>query len=127
MLNSYDKFKWSIMALAQEPNTQIGLFPPNSYIGEEIILEYDEAVGENLEKLNLNSLNSDQLHAIKLLDQFILDHSGENFEDLWLNNENLISKEWEIIRTLAKNFIDAMGWQLDVPKQLYDQVINLNK
>ncbi|WP_335954903.1 hypothetical protein [Acinetobacter guillouiae] len=127
MLNFYDRFKWSIMALAQKPEIQVSLFPHGSYIGEEIILEYDEAVGANLEKINSNGLSSTQLHAIKQLDQYILDHCGNDFEDLWLNNENLTSKEWEIIRILAKNIIEVMNWELEVPKELYDHVIYTNK
>lgn len=127
MLNLNDKFNWSIMALAQQSEVQFSLLPPGSYVGEEIILEYDEAVGEDLKNLNLNNFSLAQVNAIKELDQYILDHSGKNFEHLWLNNDNLNSEEWEKIRILAKNIILLMNWKLSVPKKLYDQVLYLSK
>ena len=48
----FDKFKWSLMALASSSCVQKNLLPENSMVGEEIVLEYEEAVGENLERIH---------------------------------------------------------------------------
>ena len=68
----FDKFKWSLMALASSSCVQKNLFPENSMVGEEIVLEYEEAVGENLERIH-EYIDIEPTRVFRR--QFILSHA----------------------------------------------------
>ncbi|KPN71559.1 hypothetical protein [Neisseria sp. 83E34] len=123
-----DKLKWSLMALSQDPETQKSLLPVNSAVGEEIILEYEAAVGVDFEKINtLIICTKEQLYCLQKLDHYLLNLCEQKGEDLWLNNSELYGQEWQDIRRLARGVLEAFGWSLEIPKPLYDRVVDINE
>ena len=124
----FDKFKWSLMALASSSCVQKNLFPENSMVGEEIVLEYEEAVGENLERIHeYIDITEKQLVLLRDLDAYISGKSGEKYAYLWLENSSLDDSEWQEIRSLAMGVILAIHWEMETPKALYSEVINVNE
>ena len=124
----FDKFKWSLMALASSSCVQKNLLPENSMVGEEIVLEYEEAVGENLERIHeYIDITEKQLVLLRDLDAYISGKSGEKYADLWLENSSLDDSEWQEIRSLAMGVILAFHWEMETPKALYSEVINVNE
>lgn len=124
----FDKFKWSLMALASSSCVQKNLFPENSMVGEEIVLEYEEAVGENLERIHeYIDITEKQLVLLRNLDAYISSKSGEKYVYLWFENKSLDDFEWQEIRRLAMAVILAFHWKMEIPKTLYSEVINVNE
>jgi hypothetical protein len=124
----FDKFKWSLMALASSSCVQKNLLPENSMVGEEIVLEYEEAVGENLERIHeYIDITEKQLVLLRDLDAYISGKSGEKYAYLWLENSSLDDSEWQEIRSLAMGVILAFHWEMETPKALYSEVINVNE
>ena len=124
----FDKFKWSLMALASSSCVQKNLLPDNSMVGEEIVLEYEEAVGENLERIHeYIDITEKQLVLLRDLDAYISGKSGEKYAYLWLENSSLDDSEWQEIRSLAMGVILAFHWEMETPKALYSEVINVNE
>ena len=124
----FDKFKWSLMALASSSCVQKNLLPENSMVGEEIVLEYEEAVGENLERIHeYIDITEKQLVLLRDLDAYISGKSGEEYAYLWLENSSLDDSEWQEIRSLAMGVILAFHWEMETPKALYSEVINVNE
>ena len=124
----FDKFKWSLMALASSSCVQKNLLPENSMVGEEIVLEYEEAVGENLERIHeYIDITEKQLVLLRDLDAYISGKSGEKYAYLWLENSGLDDSEWQEIRSLAMGVILAFHWEMETPKALYSEVINVNE
>ena len=124
----FDKFKWSLMALASSSCVQKNLFPENSMVVEEIVLEYEEAVGENLERIHeYIDITEKQLVLLRDLDAYISGKSGEKYAYLWLENSSLDDSEWQEIRSLAMGVILAFHWEMETPKALYSEVINVNE
>lgn len=119
-----DKLKWSLRALSHDPEIQKSLFPPNSIIREEIIMEYEEAVGMDFERINtIIGCTQEQFCSLKKLDDYLLELYREKGESVWLNNSELYSAEWDNIRVLARKALNAFGWSLDIPNPLYSKVI----
>ena len=109
----FDKFKWSLMALASSSCVQKNLLPENSMVGEEIVLEYEEAVGENLERIHeYIDITEKQLVLLRDLDAYISGKSGEKYAYLWLENSSLDDSEWQEIRSLAMGVILAFHWEM---------------
>ena len=124
----FDKFKWSLMALSSSSCVQKNLLPENSMVGEEIVLEYEEAVGENLERIHeYIDITEKQLVLLRDLDAYISGKSGEKYAYLWLENSSLDDSEWQEIRSLAMGVILAFHWEMEIPKALYSEVINVNE
>lgn len=124
----FDKFKWSLMALASSSCVQKNLLPENSMVGEEIVLEYEEAVGENLERIHeYIDITEKQLVLLRDLDAYISGKSGEKYAYLWLENSSLDDSEWQEIRSLAMGVILAFHWEMETPEALYSEVINVNE
>ena len=124
----FDKFKWSLMALASSSCVQKNLLPENSMVGEEIVLEYEEAVGENLERIHeYIDITEKKLVLLRDLDAYISGKSGEKYAYLWLENSSLDDSEWQEIRSLAMGVILAFHWEMEIPKALYSEVINVNE
>ena len=124
----FDKFKWSLMALASSSCVQKNLLPENSMVVEEIVLEYEEAVGENLERIHeYIDITEKQLVLLRDLDAYISGKSGEKYAYLWLENSSLDDSEWQEIRSLAMGVILAFHWEMETPKALYSEVINVNE
>lgn len=118
----YEKLKWSILALAQSPEIQKQLVSSEGMTGEEIILEFSDAIDEYYHS-NPNSQNR-QFILLKELDEYILSKSGNDYEHLWLDEKYLTCHEWETIRLMAKKIAMEFDWDIVCPSPLYSIIIS---
>jgi hypothetical protein len=115
-----ERFKWSILALAQTADVQLALFPAFLPAGEELALSFEQGLGE----VDRESMTRSQKAALLSLDQLILSLSGESHADFWFEEEALRRDErWAEIRLLAKAVAAAFGWQVERPQPSPDLYI----
>jgi len=101
------------MALASSAEVQDSLYPDFVAKGDELVLDYDEALNEYDIKLQLNE---DQMVSLSNLEAYLEEHSGSEFEEMYCNSGSLYNDpRWEEIRVLAREFIESMGWQYQAP------------
>ena len=110
-----ESFKNTIMALASAAVVQDSLYPDYVAKGDELVLDYDEA----LKEIDIPSkLSKEQKSALNSLEKYLEEHSGEGFEEMYCETSSLyIDSRWDQIRKLALEFIKSMGWQYEVPNK----------
>lgn len=103
------------MALASAAVVQDSLYPDYVAKGDELVLDYDEA----LKEIDIPSkLSKEQKSALNSLEKYLEEHSGEGFEEMYCETSSLyIDSRWDQIRKLALEFIKSMGWQYEVPNK----------
>ena len=105
-----DRFKWSILALAQHADVQQALFPDFVPAGDELALNFEEA----LATIDRQGMAERQRSALDALDQKILSLSGQGNADFWLLPERLQhDDEWNAIRLLARAVAEAFSWEIE--------------
>ena len=108
------EFKRTIMALASEPEIQDKLFPDFACKGDELVLEFDKAYRSIKEDVELSEAQKAELSQ---LDKFLEEHSGKNFENLYIDNSAIFSEPfWADVRIIAKKIITVMNWAYEEPK-----------
>jgi hypothetical protein len=110
-----EKFKNAIMTLASSAKVQDSLYPDFVAKGDELVLDYDDALRE----VDIKSkLNTKQKTALNKLDAYLTEHSGEEYEEMYCDSASLYTdSRWEQIRELATTFIASMGWQYELPSK----------
>ena len=107
-----EQLQRAIVALAQPADVQLGLFPDGVCKGDELALDFEEALPSLWDK----DISAEQQAAISALDVLILAMSGEKNVDFWTDQALLRSHpKWEEIRGSAKACAIAFGWNLQPP------------
>lgn len=103
------------MALASSAEIQDSLYPDSVAKGDELVLDYDEA----LKEIDLQAkLNEAQKAALNKLESYLNEHSGKDYEEMYCDTTSLYNdSRWEQIRRLAMEFIVSMGWQHELPSK----------
>ena len=111
------------MALASSAEVQDSLYPDFVAKGDELVLDFDEA----LNKVDIQSeLNEVQKIALHKLDAYLERNAGVGFEEMYCDTASLYKdSRWEQIRILAKEFIETMGWPYEKPRK--NNAIYVNK
>lgn len=103
----------TLMALAAPAEVQDWLYPDFTAKGDELVLEYSQALGESD---IVGTLTSSQLDALKNLEQFLTTHSGKDYVEMYCETNSLYTDpRWEKIREYARRLIAKMGWQYEHP------------
>lgn len=107
------ELKRVIYALASSPEVQVDLYPDFVCKGDELILDFDEAYARGE---SISSLSNSQRIEFEKLDKFIESHSGEQFQKLYTDQNQLFSNQfWKQVREMAIKCIEVMGWEYRVP------------
>lgn len=100
----------AIQALAQPADVQRALFPDFVVVGDELAIEFDEA---------LKGFRSDgpvlalaQTEAIRALDVYLEALSGPAHLDFW---DDPSDRRWERARGLAASILVAFNWPHECP------------
>lgn len=107
-----ENLKWVLQALSCPAKIQISLFPEFVYVADELALCWEELYEENL---NIEDFSPEVQKAFIDFDEFILSISGKENEHLWTNEALSNTIEWAKIRTLAKNALEELGWEVAEP------------
>lgn len=108
------ELKRCVQALAQPAAVQRTLYPSFVIVGDELVLELDDALrGWRSEK---HGATPQQFDALMKLDAYIESLSGPPNEDFWLDPLELErDPRWDEIRSLASGALAAFGWAAEVP------------
>jgi len=102
------------------PDDQATLFPDFVCLGDELVIEFDEAY----EPFKTDeAISIQQSSALADLDSFLEEHSGEQFERLYLSADGLREPEWNDIRSFAEKVLVTFNWPKVVPPSKSDHVI----
>lgn len=115
-LDELRRFEWSVRALAQPADLQLQLYPSFVCHADELALEFEEHYALVL-ALPEDTMSLEQRSAIAGLDEFLSSMSGERNADLWTEHGLRYAAEWNRVRALARDILQAMGWP-DVPPPL---------
>ena len=100
------------MALASPAEVQQRLFPDFACKGDELVVEFGEALVE----AEGQTLPPGAASALQALDAWLTRCSGEAYADHYLDNDALdTSPLWIEIRVLAARVVEAMGWVYERP------------
>jgi hypothetical protein len=114
MNNPEIEFKRATLALAADAETQIGLFPPFVCFGDELVLDWDDALQRVRGGCGL--FEAEATEAIANLDRVITAFSGAHNASLFCDPEALREDpRWNEIRGLAVTVCHACGWELVPP------------
>lgn len=99
-----------IQALAQPADRQRALFPDFAVAGDELAIEFDEALKDFQNHKSAPSLV--QVDAIHELDGYLEALSGPQHSNFW---DDLGDRRWERVRTLAASILAAFEWPNECP------------
>jgi hypothetical protein len=100
----------AIQALAQPADVQRALFPEFAAAGDELAIEFDEALKDFESHGTAPSLV--QAEAIRELDVYLEALSGPAHSDFW---DDLGDCRWERVRSLAASILVAFDWSNERP------------
>ena len=105
-----------VQALAQPAQAQLGLFPSFVLAGEEMALEFDDALRAFQEAAM--PATEDQATCLTDLDRYLDQLSTPANEEFWLEPSSLCSDpRWEKVRELARAVLLAFGWPNETPRR----------
>ncbi len=113
-MSSDSEFKRCLQALAQPAEVQRALFPEFAAVGDELALEFDDAL--RVFRAQFPNVRPEQTNAVDALDQYLEICSKNQTETFWCDNDQLGSAaEWQHLRTLAARALSTFGWDSDPP------------
>lgn len=119
-----DRFKWSILALAQSASVQIGLFPDFVCVGDELALNFENGLLE----VDSSNFTENQRTAVSELDQLLLSLSGDDGTGFWFDKSALNSdSRWNDLRASARKAAEAFDWPIVPPSPSDDIYIGAEK
>jgi hypothetical protein len=103
-----NKLQRAIIALAQQAEVQLSLFPDFVCKADELALDFEdglyEMVGHEAE------FTEQQKSAVTALDALITSMSGQANTDFWTDDALRTNPTWEQIRALARIAAATFGW-----------------
>ena len=101
------ELKRTLQALGMPADVRVSLFPDLAAVGDELVLEWEDARQLALAHIELSR---EQTDAMGLLDEYVEALSGKHM-DFWLDRESLFQDaRWQDIRVLAKKTLYAFRW-----------------
>ncbi len=121
MSDALNDFKRSIQALALPGQVQLSLLPDGIAKGDELMIDFEQSLREARQYLE-EAATPRQLQTIKAVDDYADSISGMQNEELWFDENTLISdSRWQKVRDLADDVLSAFGWE-NVPPPMGDRV-----
>ncbi|MEG3145590.1 hypothetical protein U1839_13090 [Sphingomonas sp. RT2P30] len=109
-----DRLQWSILALAQPAEVQVTLIPEPFPKGEELALNFDQAMHDLRD--SSRDISAEERVALDALDELMTSLSGRHNADFWLDDRALhVDPRWEDIRLSARKAIKVFGWDFVAP------------
>lgn len=103
-----------VQALAQPGAIQMSLFPDFACVGDELALEFEDAMRTFWE--TQATLSPSEAASLSALDTYLNELSGPQNEEFWTDISLLESDvRWERVRVLARAVRGTFGWPDEVP------------
>lgn len=100
----------SLLLLASDYEVQVSLFPEFVHIPDEIVLAFDEV----FLVLDKSSLEPELLSMLNRIDEYTAKMSED--KSLWSLDKLRNSREWEDLRSMAKEVLDFLGIKQRKPR-----------
>lgn len=114
MDRTLEELQRTIRALAQPFEVQVTLFPDFVVLGDELVMEFGDAV-DACRRAGV-AWSALQEQSLCELNEFIDSVSGDQFLELWFERERMrTDARWTRMRFLAAAVLDAFGWKNEVP------------
>jgi hypothetical protein len=104
-----DELKHAVQALAQDADTQHGMFPSFVLPADQMAVDF-ECAYERTKKSCINGWSYVQVQALKELDLLLAGLSGDRPE-IWIDEGCLDHPQWARIRVKAQEVLTAFGWE----------------
>jgi hypothetical protein len=109
------EFRRATLGLAADAKAQIALFPPFVCFGDELVLDWGEAL-RMIRETRVARFPAEAESAISKLDQTIDAHSGKQNERMFSDPAALSDDpRWDDIRSQAAIVCSACGWKIEPP------------
>ena len=118
-----ERMQWFTQAIAQQPSTQIELFPEFVEVADELALGWEEAHRE-LQSIQAQ-LTPAQFKAIEDLDDYLAYISGKANLSQWTVEALTTSSEWQLLRNLAGKILEQMNWPKTPPPHSNELYVRL--
>ncbi|WP_202984318.1 hypothetical protein [Snodgrassella sp. ESL0253] len=116
-MKKLNKLKWLTQVIALPCEIQKSLFPDFSNVAEELAVDWGIEY-EVLEDVEVSlKINNVQRAAFKKLDDYMESISGPENIQYWDNEALCNCAEWEIMRQMALEILNAMNWENSVPHE----------
>ena len=115
----FSRLRWSLQALAAQPEDQLALFPSFTSRVEELALEFDEHYRRAIAELS-PAMDADQLEALRSIDAKLesMSADGPEFaESLWEALGLRNSPHWDDVRSLAAEALARFHWPVELPPE----------
>ena len=101
-----------LQALAMPADVQLALFPEGIAKVEELALEFDYALGMKW-SAKRRRITPEQETLLQHIDDTLDQMSGP--EPFWTEEALRNSPEWNAVRNVAKEALEAFGWEIKAP------------
>ena len=118
------QLRWSLQALAD--SNQPSIFPEWAVSPDHLAVDFDQSAAAVLEN-HRDELDAGQRAALDAISQLLAKMSRDGVEfdiDLWSTKALASSEQWEAVRRLSYDALDALGWPAEVPPADSDLVAN---
>jgi hypothetical protein len=113
-MTSVAELRRCVQALAQPAAVQISLFPDFAVVGDELALQFDDAL--QAYRASEPEGADRKLGSLKTLDDYLAKVSGPGDERFWQDRAALASDlRWQRVRELARAVLGAFAWPDEPP------------
>lgn len=112
-----NQFRWSLQALACEPEDQLTLFPNFVCKPDELVADFAHW-SKVARSFFAGLFSDDQLIALQAIDRHIsaMSRGGTDFEETLWHEDALGSRpEWRALRELSKSALACFDWPMEKP------------
>jgi len=109
------RFEWSVRALAQPADIQLGLYPDFVWVADELVFEFDEWYKKLCASVEAGKWPEAKLNLVHAINQQLVSMSTASDPNLWTDEALAENEEWKNTRELALRCLHEMGWSLEPP------------
>jgi len=103
-----------VQALALPASVQVSLFPDFAVVGDELGIQFGDALVAY--RSSAATPVSAQTIALKQLDEYLSQLSGEENSSFWVDPSALVfDARWQRVRDLARAVLSTFGWPDEPP------------
>ena len=107
------RLRAALQALAQPASSQASLFPDFVVVADELALEFDDWFRVATTPELVPELTQPQCAALRAIDEQFARMSDDR--DVWSEEALAGHRDWDEVRSLARQALAEFGWQPELP------------
>jgi hypothetical protein len=109
------RFEWSVRALAQPADIQLGLYPDFVWVPDELAMEFDEWYKKLCASAVVGDWPEAKLILVHAINQQLVSMNTASDPNLWTDEALAENEEWKKTRDLALRCLHEMEWSVEPP------------